>query len=168
MLIPIINFVAAFVISAAGVQGSTLPNSGQKVDVDKFRLKTTADYVPSLALPRKNGSSATESNAADYVKTATHFVQTTLPNATFRLVGDHYVGLNGIGHVYFKQTAHSLDIDNADFNVNVSSTPSSRLQDTDVGFLSFSGGQKRLYFLIRKLILLWRNPIFSVSRNGIS
>jgi extracellular elastinolytic metalloproteinase len=34
-------------------------------------------------------------------------------------VGDHYVGTNGIAHFYFKQTVNDLDIDNADFNVNI-------------------------------------------------
>ena len=34
-------------------------------------------------------------------------------------MGDHYVGTNGIAHYYFKQTANDLDIDNADFNVNI-------------------------------------------------
>lgn len=43
----------------------------------------------------------------------------TMPNATFRLVDDHYVGANGIAHFYFRQTANDVDIDNADFNVNI-------------------------------------------------
>jgi extracellular elastinolytic metalloproteinase len=120
MLVPIVSLVVASVINTAGVQGSTLPNGGQKVDVNKFRLQTTAEYVPSLVLPRKNGSSPTGLAAANYVKTATLFVKMMMPNATFRLVGDHYIGATGIGHVYFKQTSHALDIDNADFNVNVS------------------------------------------------
>ena len=50
---------------------------------------------------------------------ATAVVKKVLPNAEFRLVDDHYVGSNGIAHVNFKQTVHGLDIDNADFNVNV-------------------------------------------------
>lgn len=56
----------------------------------------------------------------DYVATATKLVKSTFPNMTFRTVKDHYIGTNGIGHVHFKQTAHGIDIDNADFNVNVS------------------------------------------------
>jgi len=46
-------------------------------------------------------------------------VKATVPGAQFRLVGDNYVGSNGIAHFYFKQTANDLDIDNADFNVNI-------------------------------------------------
>ena len=56
----------------------------------------------------------------DYVSTATKLVKSTFPKSTFRVVDDHYIGTNGIGHVHFKQTAHGLDIDNSDFNVNVS------------------------------------------------
>lgn len=32
---------------------------------------------------------------------------------------DHYVGTNGIAHFNFKQTVNGVDIDNADFNVNI-------------------------------------------------
>jgi extracellular elastinolytic metalloproteinase len=50
---------------------------------------------------------------------ATDLVKATIPGATFRLTDDHYVGSNGVAHFYFKQTANDLDIDNADFNVNI-------------------------------------------------
>ncbi|KAH8689236.1 Fungalysin metallopeptidase-domain-containing protein [Phaeosphaeriaceae sp. PMI808] len=52
-------------------------------------------------------------------RTATELVKMTVPGATFRLADDHYVGSNGIAHFYFKQMANDLDIDNADFNVNI-------------------------------------------------
>lgn len=55
----------------------------------------------------------------DPVSIATDLVKKTIPGAQFRLVNDHYVGSNGIAHFYFKQTANGLDIDNADFNVNI-------------------------------------------------
>jgi extracellular elastinolytic metalloproteinase len=117
MLSSVATLLVAFVINASGVQASILPPSGQNVDVNKYRLPANSDYVQSLEAPRRPGATTT---STDYVKAATAFVQTTAPGATFRLVGDHYVGADGIGHVYFKQTAHGLDIDNADFNVNVS------------------------------------------------
>ncbi|KAM0661296.1 hypothetical protein ACHAPH_002804 [Verticillium nonalfalfae] len=63
----------------------------------------------------------TLSKRATYVETATELVKATVPGVTFRVVSDHYVGANGIAHVNFKQTAHGIDIDNADFNVNVDS-----------------------------------------------
>lgn len=35
-------------------------------------------------------------------------------------MNDHYIDIDGIGHVHLKQTVHPIDIDNADFKVNVS------------------------------------------------
>jgi extracellular elastinolytic metalloproteinase len=114
------TFLTAFVINTIGVDGSPVLTSNFKVDVNRFRLETSANYFPSLESSPKSGARPTEFDATDYVKIATSFVQATVPNATFRLVGDHYIGAAGIGHVYFKQTMHGLDVDNADFNVNVS------------------------------------------------
>jgi len=51
--------------------------------------------------------------------TATAQVKLTMPEASFRLSDDHYVGDNGIAHFYFKQTVNNVDVDNADFNVNI-------------------------------------------------
>lgn len=56
-----------------------------------------------------------------YVETATELVKQVVPNAEFRLKNDHYVGTNGVAHVYFRQTVNGLDVGNANFNVNVSS-----------------------------------------------
>jgi extracellular elastinolytic metalloproteinase len=86
------------------------------VDLDKFRLKTEATYVDTEAVPAEFTRLVKRES---YVDTATDLVKSVVPGATFRLVGDHYVGANGIAHVNFKQTAHGLDIDNADFNVNI-------------------------------------------------
>jgi extracellular elastinolytic metalloproteinase len=60
-------------------------------------------------------------------------VKKAAPGAEYRIVSDHYIGKNGITHVHFKQTAFGLDIDNADFNVNVSTTrlPGTPKQDAD-------------------------------------
>ena len=89
----------------------------RKINFDAYRLKTEATYVPSDATP---GINAKLVKRADYIETATDLVKKIAPKATFRVVTDSYIGMNGIGHVHFKQTAHDLDIDNADFNVNVS------------------------------------------------
>lgn len=51
--------------------------------------------------------------------TASELIKMTVPNTKFRLVDDHYVGANGIAHFYFKQTANDIDVENADFNVNI-------------------------------------------------
>lgn len=91
------------------------------VNLNAFRLKATAEYI---------NSNATLSDASiglvkrdTYVETATELVKSLVPGAEFRVVGDHYVGTNGVAHVNFKQTVHGLDIDNADINVNVSPVP---------------------------------------------
>ncbi|KAK1574740.1 fungalysin metallopeptidase [Colletotrichum navitas] len=93
-------------------------NIGRRgVDIEAFRLPQVGSYTnateieatPPIALLKRGG----------YVETATELVKKLAPNAEFRLVGDHYVGTNGIGHVNFKQTVHGLDIDNGDFNVNI-------------------------------------------------
>ncbi|KAF9880551.1 extracellular elastinolytic metalloproteinase [Colletotrichum karsti] len=94
---------------------STLARRG--VDIESFRLPQLGSYTnatqtetsPPIALLKRQS----------YVDTATELVKKLAPNAEFRVVGDHYVGTNGIAHVNFKQTAHGLDIDNADFNVNI-------------------------------------------------
>ena len=99
------------------------------VDLNAFRLISTTDYINST----ETASNSTIANSLfkrdSYVDTATDLVKATFPTLTFRVVGDNYVGANGVGHVNFKQTIHDLDIDNADFNVNVGTSE-------DVGGLS--------------------------------
>ncbi|EKD16128.1 uncharacterized protein L3040_007782 [Drepanopeziza brunnea f. sp. 'multigermtubi'] len=114
--------VALLAINAIGHPTSSHQSRGniqaRKIDLEAFRLttastytnaSTAADIEPSAGLVRPAG----------YVNTATALVRSVAPSAEFRLVEDHYVGSNGIAHVHFKQTVHGLDIDNADFNVNV-------------------------------------------------
>lgn len=88
------------------------------VDIEAFRLPQLGSYT-NATLTESNPPIALLKRES-YVDTATELVQKLAPNAEFRVVSDHYVGTNGIAHVNFKQTAHGLDIDNADFNVNVS------------------------------------------------
>ncbi len=88
------------------------------VNLEQFRLKATADYVNATTSSIRPDVMSIQ--AADYTSTATQLVEMVAPHAEFRVVDDHYVGTNGVAHVHFKQTAHGLDIDNADFNVNVS------------------------------------------------
>ncbi|KAK0109422.1 Fungalysin/Thermolysin Extracellular metalloproteinase 5, variant 2 [Cadophora gregata] len=91
--------------------------SPRVIDLTKFRITTESTY--------SNATATAESEIvplvrrADYVDTATALVASVAPGAEFRVVDDHYVSDSGIAHVNFKQTAHGLDIDNADFNVNV-------------------------------------------------
>lgn len=85
------------------------------VDLDAFRLQDTAEYVKHDDVDEV---APILGKRADYVTTATELVKKKVPGATFR-VSDAYTGTNGIAHVYFRQTAHGLDIDNTDFNVNI-------------------------------------------------
>ena len=86
------------------------------VDLNAFRLAATAEYVNATSVDKNPPILS----SADPVSTATELVVKVVPGAEFRMV-ESYVGNNGVVHVYFKQTAHGLDVDNADFNVNVSS-----------------------------------------------
>lgn len=87
------------------------------IDLSAFRLETTASY--SNATNTTGAVLNTLVRREDYVDIATALVQDVAPDAELRVVDDHYVGSNGIAHVNFKQTIHGLDVDNADFNVNV-------------------------------------------------
>ncbi|KAM5431755.1 ammonium transporter [Microsporum ferrugineum] len=92
--------------------------SPRGIDVNAYRFSSTAKYNEHKTTSQMVQSFA-YSKDDDYVATATKLVKSTFPNMTFRTVKDHYIGTNGIGHVHFKQTAHDIDIDNADFNVNI-------------------------------------------------
>ncbi|SPO01672.1 probable Extracellular metalloproteinase MEP [Cephalotrichum gorgonifer] len=87
------------------------------VDLDAFRLPLTANYTTSEETLAKRDLISVGSD--DPVEVATAHAKKANPGLTFRLVDDHYTGSNGISHVRFKQTVHGIDIDNADFNVNV-------------------------------------------------
>ncbi|KAH7085763.1 extracellular metallo proteinase 1 [Paraphoma chrysanthemicola] len=87
------------------------------IDLNAFRLKATSKYVNASAVD--SGPAVHRIKRADYVEAATELVKSIVKDAKFRVVEDHYVGTNGVGHVNFKQTANDIDIDNADFNVNV-------------------------------------------------
>jgi extracellular elastinolytic metalloproteinase len=88
------------------------------VNLDSFRMKIPVTYKNA----KEVGSDPTINSLirrASIEDTATDLVKATVPGASFRLI-QSYVGTNGIAHFYFKQTAHGIDIDNGDFNVNVS------------------------------------------------
>ncbi|KAI5864481.1 extracellular metallo proteinase 1 [Durotheca rogersii] len=90
---------------------------GSFLDSHPYRLKEATEYSNAGNVAANHALKLLK--RGDYVETATELVRSTAPDATFRLVEDHYVGTNGIGHVHFRQTIHGLDVDNADFNVNV-------------------------------------------------
>ncbi|KAI0201601.1 extracellular elastinolytic metallo proteinase [Astrocystis sublimbata] len=86
------------------------------VDLNAYRITQSPVYHNSAA---SADAKLLTVKRDTYVETATALIKSVVPGATFRLVEDHYVSSNGIAHVNFKQTAHGIDIDNADFNVNV-------------------------------------------------
>jgi extracellular elastinolytic metalloproteinase len=88
------------------------------IDLDSFRMKVPVAYTNATAVVADPTipTLARRSTAQD---TATELVKQIATGATFRLV-DNYVGANGVAHFYFKQTANGIDVDNGDFNVNVS------------------------------------------------
>ena len=124
MLPPVAALVAGLVAHVAAhpvASPNPSPLQPRAIDVNKFRLKTTAVYNSS----EETGDIGIKLlKRESYVDTATALVKKVAPGTTFRVVNDHYVGTNGVAHVNFKQTANGLDIDNADFNVNVSITRS--------------------------------------------
>ena len=83
-----------------------------------MRVKTTSQYVNHKTA--KADQSLKLLKRSTYVETATELVKKVAPNAEFRVGKDHYVGTNGVSHVYFRQTVNGLDVGNANFNVNVS------------------------------------------------
>ncbi|KAI0402353.1 fungalysin metallopeptidase [Xylaria palmicola] len=87
------------------------------VDPKSFRVNTHSQYTNHKS--SKADPSLTLLKRGTYVETATELVKKVIPNAEFRLKKDHYVGANGVAHVYFRQTVNGLDVGNANFNVNI-------------------------------------------------
>ena len=102
-------------VSAHPLSQSSQGLARRVVDLNAFRLKALSDYVNATTVDEEIVASFQKAAPKD---TATDLVKTTVPGAQFRLV-ESYTGDNGVAHFYFRQTANGLDIDNADFNVNV-------------------------------------------------
>ncbi|KAF4510970.1 hypothetical protein G6O67_002813 [Ophiocordyceps sinensis] len=107
---------SALAVIALAAVGRGITDDGDSIK--KFPMPELSEYHGASEV---RGDAAVKSigKGRDYVETATELVKTVASGAQFRLVEDHYVGSDGIAHVYFKQTVHGIDIDNADFNVNV-------------------------------------------------
>lgn len=79
-------------------------------DVAKYAPNYTQDKTKRhVPLPR----------SASPVDAAVAFVKQALPGISYRVANDHFTSTSGVTHVNLKQTLHGLDIDNADFKVNV-------------------------------------------------
>jgi hypothetical protein len=92
--------------------------SKRAIDLDKFRMVVKTEYKNATAVDADPTIPTLRARATPE-ETANELVAAQAPDAEFRLSGDHYTSKNGVTHLYFKQTANGLDIDNADFNVNV-------------------------------------------------
>ncbi|KAJ5587231.1 uncharacterized protein N7459_002996 [Penicillium hispanicum] len=115
LLICIVALILAQIVHSAHHSDSL---RHRVVDLSPFRLTSRAQYVSANQVVT-NIASSVPPKEQNYLETATQLVQTIVPEATFRVVDDHYVGDNGVAHVNFRQTIHGIDIGNADFNVNV-------------------------------------------------
>lgn len=56
-----------------------------------------------------------------YVQAAALQVQKTVPNASFHVTDDYYIGTNNVGHVHFQQVVDGIDVNTAHFSINSSS-----------------------------------------------
>lgn len=108
--------ISAFNVNAHPTFQSKLTR--RSIDLDSFRVKIDTVYKNATSV-ESDPTIPSLRRRASATDVATELVKQIMPSATFRLVEDHYVGTNGIAHFYFKQTANGLDIDTADFNVNV-------------------------------------------------
>ncbi|KAK2630035.1 hypothetical protein QTJ16_000855 [Diplocarpon rosae] len=87
------------------------------IDFSDYLLKTETTYTREEII--ENSEVGSVAKRATYVDTATAFLRAKHPGALYRVANDHYVGANGVAHVYFKQVHNGLDVDNSDFNVNI-------------------------------------------------
>jgi len=86
------------------------------VDLSAYKLGVGSTYTNNVVITEQ--PSFRSFTAPTYTDTAAALVRSTVPGAEFRLASS-YVSGNGVGHAVFKQTLHGIDIDTADFNVNV-------------------------------------------------
>lgn len=91
--------------------------SKRGIDISKFIMPDVGSYTRTSGL---KDAEMSISSSSDYLQAAKDLVKEKFHDLEFRTVDDHYVSKSGIAHVNFKQTVHGIDIDNADFHVNVS------------------------------------------------
>ncbi len=87
--------------------------------LSKYDMPPISNYSPA-EVTKENKAAKAVGKRSTYVETATEFIKKEAPGLEFRVVDDHYVSSSGVAHVNFRQTHHDIDIDNADFKVNVS------------------------------------------------
>jgi hypothetical protein len=163
-----VSYTAVTALLAALVIGHPAPSSSQNirrrtVNLDSYKLGVGANYSSNVVLTDETPQLRTFT-APTYVETASLLVKKIAPAAEYRLVSS-YQSDNGVGHVVFKQTLHGIDIDTADFNVNVSCAIAIS------ALLIDSGWQRWQSFLLWKFFFYWsssfRKPL-DQARSGQS
>lgn len=124
------------------------------VDLSSYTMPDLSSYSKSNSIKESDFALA----SGDYVETATALVKEVVPGVEFRVVDDHYVSTNGIAHINFRQTVHGLDIDNADFHVNVSNSHSHLPRLSTYRFID-QGWQG---------LLLWKQLLHWKTSQGVS
>lgn len=130
-----IHFLWLVVAVSTHHLASAHPTRGTSSHVDKraslldtYRFNTVSTYTtldqdndaPPIATFKRNGNVENENAVVPYyVQAATSQVRDIVPNASFRIVDDYYVGTNNVGHVHFQQIIDGVDVDTAHFKVNV-------------------------------------------------
>ncbi|KAF5019948.1 hypothetical protein F66182_8045 [Fusarium sp. NRRL 66182] len=88
--------------------------------INSHKLETHSKYITYIEGQRvKSILKRAETPDIDYVQIATLKLREMAPDATFRLIDDHYIGTNGVAHVNFQQVVDGIDVENANFNVNI-------------------------------------------------
>ncbi|KAI2958826.1 hypothetical protein CBS147323_8602 [Aspergillus niger] len=109
--------IGALPLAILAYPAASLHTNPVSADLDSLRLTSNSEYVNSVHV--NMNLSVAVSAEEHYTDTAARLLQNIVPGASFRLIDDHFVGDNGVAHVYLRQTLHGIDIDNADFNVNI-------------------------------------------------
>jgi hypothetical protein len=120
------------------------------VDLRSFPVGVGSSYANNLVLTEEKPQLRAFS-APTYVDTASQLVRKVAPGAEFRVVTS-YKSDTGVGHIVLKQQVYGIDIDTADFNVNVSFARN----DMEKKLIELDW-QRWQGFLIRKLLLYWNS-----------
>lgn len=119
---PTASFIAAILAGSETFVHAFMPHEhrhghkalGRRADNTTYAYPQNVSYTPSTQV-----SGVPIFGTHDPVEVATRFIYWKSPKAQFRVVDDFFTSSNGITHVHFKQTANGIDIDNADYTVNV-------------------------------------------------
>lgn len=120
--------------------------------LERFRPQQRAVYVDETGAPSANAVGIASVGGGSPLEAAENHVRSIHPEATFRRADDTHTSSNGITHVYFKQTLNGLDIDDADFNVNVCERSS---LVPNLVLTAVTGPLRWHDLLLRRLFLYW-------------